>query len=133
MDFIEQHAQAGHTAPTPASPNQTSQARLIEQPQHLCLGESLPQFPDCDDSREVQERPRHTGARNPFEHRSILAGQAVVPMRVNTVRDSPAPHGRGHIDQRTIVIAYLPEGSGRSMRQHCVWATREHCRHPLPI
>ena len=133
MDLIEQHAQSSHAAPAPASPNQTSQARVIKQPQHLCLRESLPQIPDWDNSRKVQQRSRQTGAGDPVECRPILAGQAVVPVCIDTARDSSASHGRGHIDRRAIIAAYAPEGGGGPMRQHRSWAAGKDRRHPSSV
>jgi hypothetical protein len=133
MDLVEQHAQTSHATPAPASLNQTAQAGVIEQAQHLRLGERLPQFPDWDNGREIQERPCQAGAGNPVERRSIVTCQAMVPMRVDTIRNSSATPGGGHIDRCAIVVAYAPKRSCRPMRKHSVRATRKDSRHSSPI
>jgi hypothetical protein len=74
MDLVEQHSQASYTAATPASLNQATQADAIEQAQHLCLGERLPQLPYLDNGREVQERSGKAGAGDSIESRSIIVG-----------------------------------------------------------
>ena len=128
MDFVHHHSQARHPTPAPAALDQPSNGAVVEDSQHLRLGDSLPQFPDRRDRREVQQGAGHARTRDAVQFGPVGWSQRPVPMRIDPLGNAPPPIRRCHINRSVLVLSQPPQGRRRSVRQHRPRSTSKHRR-----
>lgn len=81
--------------------------------------------------RQVEDRPRHRGHRNPVLHRHLIGGKLFV------VAPDPVPGAAlvrsGDVDDRPRVGADHPERGRRPVAQYRCRPRGKHRRHPTPL
>jgi hypothetical protein len=132
IEFIEKHAQSGDPTAAAAAADQLAHRSKIEDPQHLRLGDGLPQLPHWNYARKVKQGPLYARARDSEQRSSINLRHQAIPVRVNALWDSPTSVRRGDVNRSTAVLPQLPQRRRRPMRQHRALPARQHRSHELP-
>ncbi len=133
VELLEQHPQPGDTTPPPTPLDQPAQGRVVEEAQHLGLGDRLAQLPDPHHPRQIEQRPLHRGAGDPVDDGPVLRQDRSVAVRVDPLGNPPPPVRRRHVDRRPGIGPQPPEHRRRPMREHRPLATSQHRSHEPPL
>ena len=88
--------------------------------------------PSLEHRRQIEERPRDRGHRNPVDHLDLVGGQlrSVSDRIPSRPRDDP---GARHFGDRSASGAEPPELPRRTVAQHRIRPTRQNRRHPSSL
>lgn len=131
--MVDTQSEASHSSPALAPLQQLHDFSQVEDPLDFGLVDCVPERRERLAGGDVEQRATKAGTGNPVDHHSIGRGQGPIPVCGDSIRVTPAPIWRNHINPIARVIEDLVEASRRTMRQDRTRTAREHSCHQMPL
>jgi hypothetical protein len=121
MNLIEEQAKSGNPATPSAAPDQPTQGGEIDDSQHLCLSDGLPQLRNGQHRGEIEQGSLDGGAGNSLDDGAIGGPQHPVAVGGNAARAAAAPEGRRDVNVIEPSSSNAPKQRSGPMRENGIW------------
>ena len=128
MNLIEEQAKSGDPATPSAAPDQPTQGSEIDEAQHLCLGDGLPQLRNGQHRGEIEQGSLDGGTGNSLDDGSIGGPQHPVAVGGNPEGAAAATKRRRDVNGIEPIGSNTPKQSSGLMRENRVRSAGKHGR-----